>query len=230
MEDEEAAKRQLKTITVVTSTAAVLFGVLLMIVAGVAFQRRRLLSRIRRFQEQLTEERDRANIDNDVYMRFMLPSYDEAEKDKPTTQPPTFDEAQRAAEENGQQHLLEGATAGMCANVVAFKTTAIVKVVTSFMLFMTIFVRGYYFLFLVLNCFSIYFFTFIYTIQNPFSKKVVAPSHSTAQDPAPPPYGLLGESTAVEDMNVTPHVTPFGFACTEEYLDDGVYLDDVVLI
>lgn len=109
VEDEEAAKRQLKTITVVTSTAAVLFGVLLMIVAGVAFQRRRLLSRIRRFQEQLTEERDRANIDNDVYMRFVLPSYDEAEKNKPATEPPTFDEAQREAEEGEQQE--EGATA-----------------------------------------------------------------------------------------------------------------------
>lgn len=95
-----------------TSTAAVLFGVLLMIVAGVAFQRRRLLSRIRRFQEQLTEERDRANIDNDVYMRFVLPSYDEAEQNKPATEPPTFDEAQREAEEGVQQEQAEGATAG----------------------------------------------------------------------------------------------------------------------
>ena len=74
----------MKTITVVTSTAAVLFGILLMIVAGVAFQRRRLISRIRRFQEAQTEERDQANIDNDVFMRFILPSYDEAEKNKPT--------------------------------------------------------------------------------------------------------------------------------------------------
>jgi len=56
--DDEAAKKQLKTITVVTSTAAVLFGILLIIVAGVAFQRRRLLYRIRRLQEAQTVERD----------------------------------------------------------------------------------------------------------------------------------------------------------------------------
>ena len=94
-----------------------------MIVAGVAFQRRRLLSRIRRFQEQLTEERDRANIDNDVYMRFVLPSYDEAEQNKPTTRPPTFDEAQRDAEQGEQQEQADGATAGMFSNKVQWNLT-----------------------------------------------------------------------------------------------------------
>jgi len=89
----QVSKRQLKTITVVTSTAAVIFGILLIIVAAVAFQRRRLISQIRRLQQSETEERDLANLDNDVYAQFILPSYDEAQNSKPTTQPPSFDEA-----------------------------------------------------------------------------------------------------------------------------------------
>jgi len=48
-------------------------------------------------------------MDHDVYMQFVLPSYDEAQKSKPTSLPPTFDEATRAAEEEEEQQ--QGATA-----------------------------------------------------------------------------------------------------------------------
>ena len=98
------SKHQLKTITIVTSTAAVIFGILLVIVAAVAFQRRRLISQIRLLQQSETEERDLANLDNDVYAQFILPSYDEAQMSKPTTQPPSFDEA--TAEGGAEEEVL----------------------------------------------------------------------------------------------------------------------------
>ena len=63
-----------------------------------------------RLQEAQTEERDQQDIDHDVYMQFVLPSYDEAQKSKPTSLPPTFDEATRAAAEEEEQQ--QGATAG----------------------------------------------------------------------------------------------------------------------
>lgn len=111
---DEAAKKQLKTITVVTSTAAVIFGILLIIVAGVAFQRRRLLSQIRRLQQSEIEDRDPTNLDNDVYGQFILPSYNQSQKDKPNTLPPSFEEVLRegpVSEEEGEQEQQVGAVA-----------------------------------------------------------------------------------------------------------------------
>lgn len=48
------------------------------------------------------EERDLTNLDNDVYAQFILPSYDEAQKSKPTTQPPSFDEATAEGRAEGE--------------------------------------------------------------------------------------------------------------------------------
>ena len=61
---EVTAKKQLKTITVVTSTAAAIFGILLLVVAIIAFQRRRLLVRIRRLQEN--DDADISEMSNNI--------------------------------------------------------------------------------------------------------------------------------------------------------------------
>ena len=95
--DGVSNQNQLNTITVVTATAATVFGVLLLIILMVAFQRRRLLKRIRRARQCAEVVED----DNDAIMsgvHFILPSYDEALRSKPTTAPPTFDEAMQTAE------------------------------------------------------------------------------------------------------------------------------------
>lgn len=94
---EVLAQKQLKTITVVTSTAAAIFGILLLVVAIIAFQRRRLLVRIRRLQESDEISEISNNIDHDIHIQHFLPSYAEAVQSKPTDQPPSFDEATQGA-------------------------------------------------------------------------------------------------------------------------------------
>jgi len=88
------SQNQLNTITIVTASAAAVFGVLLLIVLLVALQRRRLIHRIRR--AALEREREEGeNGGGGIYeatIHFMLPSYDEAVRSKPTTSPPTFEE------------------------------------------------------------------------------------------------------------------------------------------
>lgn len=91
---EMVARKQMKTITVVTSTAAAMFGVLLLVVAIIAFQRRRLLVRMRRLQENENDISEMSNnMDHDIYVQHFLPSYAEAVQSKPTDEPPSFDEA-----------------------------------------------------------------------------------------------------------------------------------------
>lgn len=101
------SQNQLNTITIVTASAAAVFGVLLLIVLLVALQRRRLIHRIRR----AALEREREEGENggcgvyEATIHFMLPSYDEAVRSKPTTSPPTFEEV---LQETNQSETAEG--------------------------------------------------------------------------------------------------------------------------
>lgn len=56
----------------------------------------------------------------------------------------------------------------------------------------------------------------------------MAPSFSTVQDPAPPPYELMQEEEVL-NANNNPHTTSTS-TFSEESFDHGVYLDDVTLL
>lgn len=94
---DTAAQAQIKTITIVTAIAVAIFGVLLIIVAVVAFQRRQILRQIRRARiEAEMAENDPSESYQDGFINFLLPSYDEALRSKPTTAPPSFEESMQA--------------------------------------------------------------------------------------------------------------------------------------
>lgn len=83
---------EINTITIVTASAAAVFGFLLLIVLIVAFHRRRLLRRIRRVEQDSAGGSDQYGGGSplEATLHFLLPSYDEAVRSKPTTDPPTF--------------------------------------------------------------------------------------------------------------------------------------------
>ena len=88
----------LNTLTVVTAAAATVFGVLLLVIALVAYQRRRIvqeMQRVRRerrdtMEGERTREQPSVNANN---FHFFLPSYDEAIQSTPASAPPSFAEA-----------------------------------------------------------------------------------------------------------------------------------------
>lgn len=102
----------LNTLTIVTGTAGGLLGLLLVIIAFVICQRRRLVRRMRlatsRRARTAEDERMLIYYSNDYH--FFLPSYDEAMRARPT-EPPPFEEAVNSQNDNQNAQSEEDTTA-----------------------------------------------------------------------------------------------------------------------